>query len=149
MEQVNYSISMAVLFMMGEFSNNLPNGYGNFYFDDGTGNYYEGQFKNGKFNGKGTKYNQDNKIIYEGDFVDGMMEGNGKLFYDNGSYYVGEFKEGKRHGDGNEYDKNGKWLRGITYYNGEYIRSYEDASVPDEIEEEGEGEGEGEGEMPC
>ena len=121
---------------VGNFSNDLPNGYGEYYFDDLSGYHYEGQFKDGKFHGKGKKYDQDQNIIYEGDFVDGKMEGNGKLFYDNGYYYVGGFKDGKRHGDGEEYDPNGRFYRGITYLNGEYIRSCQVVSGPDE--EEGE-----------
>ena len=64
------------------------------------------------------------------------MEGNGKLFYDNGYYYVGGFKDGKRHGDGEEFDPNGRFYRGITYLNGENIRSYQVVSGPDEEGEE-------------
>ena len=29
--------------------------------------------------------------IYQGDFVDGEIEGRGKLTYSNGSFYEGEF----------------------------------------------------------
>ena len=100
------------------------------------GDYYIGEFKNGLKHGKGKKYDQDQNIIYEGDFVDGKMEGNGKLFYDNGYYYVGGFKDGKRHGDGEEFDPNGRFYRCITYLNGENIRSYQVVSGPDEEGEE-------------
>ena len=101
------------------------------------------------FNGKGTKYTQNGKIIYEGDFVDGLMEGNGKFIHENGDYYIGQFRNnlanGKgteydvfgviiyegdfvddvRNGDGEEFDKDGKMLRFVTYKNGECVKSGE------------------------
>ena len=64
------------------------------------------------------------------------MEGNGKLFYDNGYYYFGGFKDGKRHGDGEEYDSKGRFYHSITYLKGEYIKSYQVVSGPDEEGEE-------------
>ena len=68
--------------------------------------------------GKGKCYTKDGKLVYDGDFFDDEMEGNGTLYYDNGTYYVGPFKKGERDGDGKEYDKNGKLLRLITYEKG-------------------------------
>jgi hypothetical protein len=64
--------------------------------------------------GKGVKFRINNNTIikeYEGDFVEGIYEGNGKLYnYDeNGNlldYYIGQMINGKEHGKGKLYEKN-------------------------------------------
>ena len=66
--------------------------------------------KKGFANGKGTQYNKNGDIVYEGDFVNGVKEGNGKHFYDDGTYYIGRFKNGVSHGKGIQYNKDGKIL---------------------------------------
>ena len=48
--------------------------------------------------GKGILYNKNNSIQYEGDFVKGKREGNGKIFYENGDYYIGQFFNNRKHG---------------------------------------------------
>eukprot|EP00960_Hanusia_phi_P054807 762781-Hanusia_phi.AAC.10 len=55
---------------------------------------------------------------YEGEFVDGRFEGKGKRTYHDGSEYSGSFHDGRRHGkgvywdvDGNVYD--GEFLEGV------------------------------------
>ena len=60
--------------------------------------------------GKGTLYYKDGKIEYEGDFLEGNYDGEGKYIYENGDYYVGEFKNGLCHGKGKEFDKEGKLI---------------------------------------
>ena len=56
------------------------------------GKKYIGEINNDLPNGKGTLYNKDNVILYEGDFIDGKKEGNGALYFEEGNYYKGEFK---------------------------------------------------------
>ena len=51
--------------------------------------YYIGQFKSGKWNGKGKMYDEKGKLICEGDYVDGLDEGNGKSFNEKDNYYIG------------------------------------------------------------
>lgn len=63
------------------------------------GSSYEGFFENDKFSGHG-KYNWGNKRQYEGEWKDGKMNGKGKLTYLDGSYYEGEFINGKKCGQG-------------------------------------------------
>ena len=84
---------------------------------------------------KGILYDKKtNKIIYEGDLVDGKCEGKGKYIFENGDYYIGNFSNGVREGLGNQYYKNnelqyeGKWKsdmrngHGLYYYeNGDYF----------------------------
>ena len=55
---------------------------------------------------------------YEGDFEDGKMEGKGIRKYSNGNIYEGQFSEDKAHGEGTFYKasdntwKNGLWNMG-------------------------------------
>ena len=54
---------------------------------------YKGQFENNVPNGKGMICDKNGNIIYEGDFVDGKVEGNGKINFPDGSYYIGQIKK--------------------------------------------------------
>ena len=71
------------------------------------GQYYLGEFKNGLKHGKGKLFYKNGNIEYEGDFLEGKFEGEGKYIYENGDYYEGKFKNGLSHGNGKECDKNG------------------------------------------
>jgi len=68
------------------------------------GGYYIGEVIP---SGKGIEYYKDGSIKYEGDWVNGKREGNGKAVYKNGDYYIGSFKNNFRDGKGIEYYKNG------------------------------------------
>ena len=73
---------------------------------------YEGDFKNGEYDGKGKMYSsvRDNKAIltYEGKLKAGKYHGKGTLYFDNGNVqYKGEFKNGKYNGKGMLYDEQG------------------------------------------
>lgn len=58
---------------------------------------YSGDCKNGLAHGQGTAAGIDR---YEGDFKKGFPEGKGSYTWANGSSYVGEWKGGMRHGTG-------------------------------------------------
>ena len=75
-----------------------------------SGNYYIGQWVNGLAHGKGTIYYKNGSILYDGDFVDGKYEGNGRENYENGTHYIGQFLGGYRHGKGVMYYNNGSIL---------------------------------------
>ena len=71
-----------------------------------------------KKEGKGT-YSFNNGDTYEGDFVNGMMEGEGIYTYSKtNSKYEGSFQNGKRHGKGIYYYANGNIFDG-EFENGE------------------------------
>ena len=53
--------------------------------------------------GKGKEYNFDGQLIYEGNFVDGEWNGEGKEYYNNEIIFEGEFLKGKRNGKGKEF----------------------------------------------
>ena len=83
---------------------------------DENGNYYIGQFKDDLINGKGTLYNKNGNIIYEGDWINNKKEGNGKWIDGCGNYYIGQFKDNLRNGKGKVYLPNG-----IMIYDGIFI----------------------------
>ena len=56
-------------------------------------------------NGKGKIFNENDTIIYEGDFINGTYEGKGHLSLGNEIYYYGYFKNGEFHGKGILYHK--------------------------------------------
>ena len=64
-----------------------------------NGDKYEGEILNGLLNGKG-KYTWANGDVYEGDFSNNLMHGKGKFIYINGNVYEGDFAKGKYEGHG-------------------------------------------------
>ena len=72
-----------------------------------VGNYkenpkYEGEIKNSLPSGKGVLSHLD-KIVYDGEWVKGEMQGMGINYYGNGGKYFGEIKNGLLHGIGTFY----------------------------------------------
>jgi DNA polymerase III epsilon subunit-like protein len=90
----------------GDFIDGNYDGYGIECF--ANGDKYEGEFKNNKRNGIGiltrgtnTIYQGDLvKVIKEGGFSEGVLEGYGVETFSNGEKYEGEFLNGLRHGKG-------------------------------------------------
>ena len=39
--------------------------------------------------GKGIEYDKNGNVQYDGDYIHGKREGNGKYIYKNGEYYIG------------------------------------------------------------
>ena len=72
-----------------------------------NGNIYEGQIKDSTFNGKGILKTFKNEILYEGDFVNGEKNGNGKIIFEDGTIYEGNIEKGKFKGNGKMIWKNG------------------------------------------
>lgn len=72
---------------------------------------YDGSFLNGEYNGEGELYHEDGKTIkYKGPFLNGKFNGKGTLYYEDGekSKYEGEFLDDKFNGKGELYDEDGK-----------------------------------------
>ena len=64
-----------------------------------SGNWYQGEFKEGKYNGLGIfKWSDGRK--YEGLFKNGKKHGHGKWISNNGEFFVGEWENGKKNGHG-------------------------------------------------
>ena len=78
--------------------------------------YYIGEVRNFKKEGKGKIYDKNNNIVYDGEFVNGLFEDNGRYNHpDNDKYYIGEFKGGEANGKGKLYNNNG-----LLRYDGEW-----------------------------
>ena len=81
---------------------------------------FEGEYLNGKRNGKGKEYDINGKLTYEGDFLMGKQGYSYKKDYDYLTLeYEGEILEGKRHGKGKEYYFGGRIIFEGEYLNGE------------------------------
>ena len=113
--------------------------YGKEYLGVSGNLLYEGEFINGRRNGKGKEYDIQGQLIYEGDYKNGKKEGIGILYTnDNVPIYEGEFKNGKRNGKGKTF-KEGK-----IYFDGEFFNDglykgkiYKNDKVIYELEENG------------
>ena len=71
-----------------------------------TGDRYEGEFKDGLFNGWGSFF-YANGDKYEGDFRSDMKDGRGVFAFKNGDKYSGTFKSDMKSGKGRLIFKNG------------------------------------------
>ena len=62
---------------------------------------FEGEYLNGQRNGKRKKY-YVGKLVFEGEFLNGIEKGKGKGYYYNDKF-EGEYLNGNRNGKGKEY----------------------------------------------
>ena len=86
-------------------------------------NYYKlfkGTYFKFLLNGKRQEYDSYNdKIVFEGEYLNNQRNGKGKEFYYSSNIeFEGEYRNGKRNGYGKEYYKNGKLKFEGTYLNG-------------------------------
>ncbi len=97
----------------GGFLNGKPAGRGAYKFSNGR--VYKGEMMKGTMHGKGT-FNMIN-TIYEGDFYLGKITGKGKLVWltgpTKGAEYEGEFVDGLMQGYGSYRDEKGHTRRGL------------------------------------
>jgi hypothetical protein len=110
----------------GPIINFRPNGEG--YFRQENGLSYTGTFKHGIPHGKGTSVGIAG--IYDGDFIEGLEDGNGIYKSSTGEIYIGEFKHGERNGYGVLKFRNGDIWKG-SWING---RADNEDKEPDPIE---------------
>ena len=101
----------------GEFINGKKEGKGKKIYHNGNenngfGNVYEGYWKNGKENGKGV-FNFNNGNVYEGEFKDGILSGKGVFITKNGEIFRGMFNNGLIYGKGNWTNNKGEKYTGF------------------------------------
>ena len=84
-------------------------------FDDDNNMIYKGEYLNEKRNGKGKEF-KDNLMIFEGEYKNGKRNGKGKEYYYGKIIFDGEYKNGKRNGKGKEYNNLGDII-----FEGEYL----------------------------
>ncbi len=75
------------------FEGDCGNGFGKM-INPKTEEKYEGEWRNGKRDGRGVEFYADGEKKYVGNFKNGKYEGNGSFFYKNGDKYVGKYKNG-------------------------------------------------------
>lgn len=81
-----------------------------------NGDEFEGEFVAGLFQGEG-RYLIKGYAVYQGQFNQGYMEGKGKLEFDNGTKYEGEFSKNVFNGKGKLINKDG------SIYEGEFLNN--------------------------
>ena len=103
---------------VGELQDDLPCGIGTLYNANNI-KIYEGQWRDGKEHGNGSRFDIDTKSIrYKGHFIDGNETGFGALYsFGQKIEYAGEFLNSIRHGKGTEYDSNGSIIYDGNYAN--------------------------------
>lgn len=83
---------------VGSMCDGEYHGQGARFSDDGR-KFYDGEFSQGEFHGKGTYYYVDGRL--EGTFVEGKLNGPGRLILDNGLIqFVGTYKDNHKDGYG-------------------------------------------------
>jgi hypothetical protein len=98
----------------GEFKDGRFNGQGTMIFLDSSkwaGDKYIGEFKNDYRNGKG-RYEYSHGSVFEGSYLKNKENGFGTYTWPNGHKYSGEFKNGYRQGLGTYFYSDGEWSKG-------------------------------------
>ena len=77
---------------------------------------FEGEYTNGIRNGNGKEYFDNGVVKFEGEYLNGTKNGKGKEYYDNGKIkFDGKYSEGKRlNGEGRK-----EYFNGILKFEGE------------------------------
>ena len=103
----------------GEYLNGKRNGKGKSYYDNGK-LYFEGEYLNGERNGKGKEYRYYNgELRFEGEYLNGKRNGKGKKYNKYSRLkFEGEYLNGKKNGKGKEYNFYGNLIFEGEYLNG-------------------------------
>ena len=67
-------------------------------------------------NAKAKEYDDNERLIFEGEYLNGMRNGKGKEYYLGELKYEGEYLNGKKNGKGKEYDEKERLI-----FEGEYL----------------------------
>lgn len=62
--------------------NNQRHGLGKFYYENGEGGIFDGEWLDGKINGNGTLYYASGEIAYHGQWKDEEFNGRGLIYND-------------------------------------------------------------------
>ena len=83
---------------------------------------YRGTLQDGVLQGQGTEYDEEGRLIYEGNFADGLYEGTGSLYEDGVLVYQGAFSAGAANGIGTAYED------GTVCYEGSFVNGLYDGA---------------------
>ena len=82
--------------------------------------YYRGDIQKGQPHGQGTEYNTETREkIFEGSWKNGKRDGKGTLFHDNGGYAQGTWKSNKRQGKFKIFNRDNYLVEIVPYKNDE------------------------------
>ena len=97
--------------------------YGELFYENNNKTKYIGHFnKDNRYQWKGECFynNEENTILYDGYYENGLPDNNGTFYYENGNkYYEGSLKDGYFHGKGLQYYDNGQLMYNGTFENGD------------------------------
>ena len=93
------------------------NCFGSINYEKGN---YTGEWKNGRFHGKGSIASRDLNCF--GNFKEGSMNGQATCTNLNGNKYIGEYKDNKMHGQGTF-----TWGKDTQWEGDKYIGEYKDS----------------------
>lgn len=86
------------------------------YYDEAKKNpRYSGTLQDGLLQGRGTEYDEDGLLAYEGNFVDGLYDGIGTRYEAGALVYQGDFSAGTANGMGTAYSD------GVMCYEGAFV----------------------------
>ena len=80
---------------------------------------FEGEYINGKKNGKGKEYDIYGRLRFEGECLNEERIGRGKEYYDDNLIFEGENLNGERNDKGKDYYENGNLRFKGEYEDGE------------------------------
>ena len=80
---------------------------------------YSGTLQDGQLQGRGTEYDEDGLLRYEGNFTDGLYDGTGSLYEAGVLVYQGAFSAGAANGMGTAYSEGHVCYEG-DFVNGQY-----------------------------
>jgi len=106
-----------------------------------NGDWYEGEFFGGKYNGRGLYYEARYNETYTGTMVDGVKEGHGATQYGGGIRHEGLYKNGVRDGKGFTITRGGSVYTGMYKDDlpcGDGFMHFEEKDHGDRISYEGE-----------
>ena len=104
----------------GTFSNNKYNGKGTLVYENGD--FFEGKFVNGKREGEGKEYYKNKQLKYRGKFENDLYNDTNGIFYEEtGWYYTGEFRNGKKNGHCLYFNNYNKLVMDGTFIDDEFI----------------------------
>ena len=110
----------------GEFNDNKFNGYGHYIWFK-NGHEYKGNYLNGKFHGEGF-YRWGKNEYYNGEYVNGIKEGEGEISYADGKKFFVNFTNGKPNGIGMFQDQDGNRCE-VEFINGKINKKYKSSNI--------------------
>ena len=94
---------------LGEADYATPQGRGCYIFRN-DGQSWIGYFDKGEKGKYGKLYDKDGKLVYEGEYKHGEKDGKGTYYYPNGAKYEGDFVKNQKEGNGvYHWDDNKRW----------------------------------------